>query len=197
MLAARRSLWRQAATVATPVVSGGIHHAPVRNLPPFLMRGNASAPPFSTMVLIANAQCPAMRVLVPKNSAAAFKNSTKYSKRSPLTTRFSTSSPSSPAGSNSGSQKVVAVVEKSMTQFERLKDLWRKYGIVAIGTYFSMYGIVLGSIYLAIDQGWVSTSKPSRSDSEDPENSEFNVVTATNKYDLFCFLRCAHFCFPD
>lgn len=68
------------------------------------------------------------------------------------------------------------LVEKSRSHFARLKDLWHKYGIVAIGTYFSMYGAVLGSFYVAIDQGWVKTKKTSRGADED-----FNLVTTTNK----------------
>lgn len=56
-----------------------------------------------------------------------------------------------------------AAAAEPMTHMERLKDLWRKYGVVAIGTYLSMYGVVLGSMYLAIDQGWVRTNKRTNS----------------------------------
>lgn len=68
-----------------------------------------------------------------------------------------------------------------MSHLERLKDLWRKYGIVAIGTYFSLYGAVLGSMYVAISQGWVRTSKRTSS----KEDESFNLVTTTNKFVKF------------
>ncbi|KAF1790667.1 protein of unknown function DUF1279 [Phytophthora cactorum] len=75
----------------------------------------------------------------------------------------------------------VATAE-SMSHLERLKDLWRKYGIVAIGTYLTMYGAVLGSMYLAIDQGWVRTNKRTTSKGEGQSDESFNLVTTTNKF---------------
>lgn len=69
-----------------------------------------------------------------------------------------------------------------MSHLERLKDQWRKYGIVAIGTYLSMYGAVLGSIYLAIDRGWVHTSKISSSTGNQQQDESFNLVTTTNRF---------------
>ncbi|KAK1938235.1 hypothetical protein P3T76_009385 [Phytophthora citrophthora] len=75
----------------------------------------------------------------------------------------------------------VAASTEGMSHLERLKDLWRKYGIVAIGTYLTMYGCVLGSIYLAIDQGWVRTSKRTTSKGEGQSEETFNLVTTTNK----------------
>ncbi|ETK95787.1 hypothetical protein F441_01366 [Phytophthora nicotianae CJ01A1] len=75
----------------------------------------------------------------------------------------------------------VATAE-SMSHLERLKDLWRKYGIVAIGTYLTMYGVVLGSMYLAIDQGWVRTNKRTNSKGEGQLDESFNLVTTTNKF---------------
>ncbi|TMW57138.1 hypothetical protein Poli38472_003063 [Pythium oligandrum] len=74
------------------------------------------------------------------------------------------------------------MVEKGKSGWSKLKELWRQYGMVAVGTYFSMYFTVLGSIYVAIEQGWVSTKRTSRSEGENGEaNADFNVVTATNK----------------
>ncbi|GLD96374.1 hypothetical protein PINS_up005057 [Pythium insidiosum] len=88
------------------------------------------------------------------------------------------------------------MVEKGKSHWEKLKELWRQYGIVAVGTYFSMYGIVLGSIYVAIEQGWVSTARTSRPEGSEQAagsdtnanananaaaSSPFNLVTATNK----------------
>ncbi|KAF4323030.1 hypothetical protein BBO99_00003411 [Phytophthora kernoviae] len=70
-----------------------------------------------------------------------------------------------------------------MSHLDRLKDLWRKYGIVAIGTYLSLYGAVLGSIYVAIDQGWVRTSK--RRSSREGQEESFNLITTTNKFVKF------------
>jgi 3',5'-cyclic AMP phosphodiesterase CpdA len=75
----------------------------------------------------------------------------------------------------------VATATDGMSHMERLKDLWRKYGVVAIGTYLTMYGTVLGSIYLAIDQGWVRTNKRSVSKGEGQSDESFNLVTTTNK----------------
>ncbi|GMF16843.1 unnamed protein product [Phytophthora lilii] len=69
-----------------------------------------------------------------------------------------------------------------MSHLERLKDLWRKYGVVAIGTYLTMYGAVLGSMYLAIDQGWVRTNKRTSSKGEGQSDESFNLVTTTNKW---------------
>jgi hypothetical protein len=79
------------------------------------------------------------------------------------------------------------MVAKGKSSWAKLKDLWQKYGIVAVGTYFTMYGVVLSSIYVAIEQGWVSTARPSikpsmepLADGEEPP-ADFNLVTATNK----------------
>ncbi|KAI9905852.1 hypothetical protein PsorP6_014177 [Peronosclerospora sorghi] len=70
-----------------------------------------------------------------------------------------------------------------MSHFDRLKRLWRQYGVVAIGTYVTLYGAVLGSIYVAIDQGWVRTSKKQASENEEtPPDESFNLVTTTNKF---------------
>ncbi|KAE8895025.1 hypothetical protein PF005_g909 [Phytophthora fragariae] len=86
------------------------------------------------------------------------------------------------------SSRLVARCSSSISQAEptthlgRLKDLWRKYGVVAIGTYMSMYGVVLGSMYLAIDQGWVHTAKRSSSKGEGQADESFNLVTTTNKF---------------
>uniref|UniRef100_K3WLD2 DUF1279 domain-containing protein n=1 Tax=Globisporangium ultimum (strain ATCC 200006 / CBS 805.95 / DAOM BR144) TaxID=431595 RepID=K3WLD2_GLOUD len=164
MLAASRStLWHRAVAIGARGPAG---HA---LLPQFLLRSTS-----------------AMRI-----STAIVKTSSTCAKRSTaMTTRFSTSAGSSSSSHSSTStgahNAVSAAKEKSMSHFERLKDLWRKYGIVAIGTYFSMYGIVLGSIYVAIDQGWVRTAKTSRgSDSDNADNNDFNVVTATNKFVTF------------
>lgn len=79
-----------------------------------------------------------------------------------------------------GSSRREELAEKSKAHVGRLKDLWNKYGIVAIGTYLTMYGAVLGSIYVAIDQGWVKTKKTTKG-SAAAENEEFNLVTTTNK----------------
>jgi hypothetical protein len=80
-----------------------------------------------------------------------------------------------------GSTRREELAEKSKAHVGRLKDLWNKYGIVAIGTYLSMYGAVLGSIYVAIDQGWVKTKKTSKG-SAAAESDEFNLVTTTNRF---------------
>ncbi|CAI5710179.1 hypothetical protein KXD40_005517 [Peronospora effusa] len=69
-----------------------------------------------------------------------------------------------------------------MSHLERLKDQWRKYGVVAIGTYLSMYGVVLSSIYLAIDRGWVHTSKRSNSMGNEKTDDSFDLVTTTNRF---------------
>ena len=70
-----------------------------------------------------------------------------------------------------------------MSHLERLKDLWRKYGVVAMGTYFSLYGAVLGSIYLAIDQGWVHTATGRNSRKHEKQSDEdFDLVSTTNKF---------------
>lgn len=104
-------------------------------------------------------------------------------------TRYATTSNASKPQVDSAAAENAVVAHGS--SLARLKDLWSKYGIVAIGTYFTMYGAVLGSIYVAIDQGWLSTAKPSQADVENPENADFNVVTATNKYVYeMCLLRC-------
>ncbi|DAZ98247.1 TPA: hypothetical protein N0F65_008932 [Lagenidium giganteum] len=136
---------------------------------PFLGNG-ALAPSFSQRSLIAAKQpIVATRHLVPLQRHPV-----------PLV-RFSVWNTRHCATSSSSSSVSKAVTEQNMTHWERLKDLWRKYGVVAIGTYFTMYGVVLGSIYVAIEKGWVSTARVSRSDGENA-SQEFNVVTATNKF---------------
>lgn len=140
------------------------------------------ASPFSS--LIRQSTTPpmtAIRFLAIKHTG----NRVANQQRSGIVTRFSTSSSSTPASSSgTGNDGASAVTENSLSGFARLKDLWRKYGIVAIGTYLSMYGVVLGSIYVAIDQGWVSTKKPSRSENDGEDDEEFNLVAATNRYVL-------------
>lgn len=125
----------------------------------FGVRRAAAAPPFAQ--LAARRPQPLAVVSISSRSRSA-----------PLVLRFSTSSSSSSAAA--------AASEKQLSHFERLKDLWRKYGIVAIGTYLGMYGAVLGSIYVAIDFGWVSTARAPR-DGEKSADDDFNLVTATNK----------------
>nr|CCA16393.1 conserved hypothetical protein [Albugo laibachii Nc14] len=61
----------------------------------------------------------------------------------------------------------------------RFKDLWRKYGLVAIGTYFTMYGIVLGTIYISIENGLISKNRNVRSNKD--TTTDFDVVSTTNK----------------
>lgn len=73
------------------------------------------------------------------------------------------------------------IKQQSHTQLNRLKELWRKYGLVAIATYFTLYGVVLGSIYVSIAGGYI----PKRrllSPSDGENGSGFDVVTTTNKY---------------
>ncbi|KAL4087021.1 hypothetical protein PRIC1_014079 [Phytophthora ramorum] len=48
-----------------------------------------------------------------------------------------------------------------------------------------MYGAVLGSVYLAIDQGWVRTNKRTSSKGEGQSDETFNLVTTTNKFVRF------------
>ncbi|CAM9292918.1 unnamed protein product [Chrysoparadoxa australica] len=36
------------------------------------------------------------------------------------------------------------------------RTMWRQYGIVAVGTYFSVYGLTLGSLYLVFDAGFLT-----------------------------------------
>eukprot|EP00644_Phytophthora_capsici_P006978 jgi/Phyca11/526248/estExt2_fgenesh1_pm.C_PHYCAscaffold_80118 len=109
----------------------------------------------------------------PRARSPSILNSFAASRASVL--RRTSSSVSKTTGEN------VAASTEGMSHMERLKDLWRKYGIVAIGTYLTMYGSVLGSIYLAIDQGWVRTSKRTSSKGEGQSEETFNLVTTTNK----------------
>ena len=48
-------------------------------------------------------------------------------------------------------RKRVSTATKGMT--ESLKDLWQKYGIIAVSTYFGMYFVTLGGIFTLFDQG--------------------------------------------
>lgn len=153
----------------------------------FSARRAAAASPFARSTSRLAAQQPGAAPTIRSLTLYPHGTSTRLAsqRRTAIITRFSTSS--APA---SGSSSVAdAATEKSLTHFERLKDLWNKYGIVAIGTYLSMYGVVLGSIYVAIDQGWVNTAKPSRDSSNAKSGEEtdaFNLVTATNKYVCVC-----------
>lgn len=141
----------------------------------------AAASPFSSFTLQSTTPpTTAIRFLAIKHTG----NRVANQQRSGIITRFSTSSSTPASSSGTGGNGAPAVSEKSLSGFARLKDLWRKYGIVAIGTYLSMYGVVLGSIYVAIDQGWVSTKKPSRSENGGEGDEEFNLVAATNRYAL-------------
>lgn len=72
-----------------------------------------------------------------------------------------------------------SIKAQSQTHLNRFKDLWRKYGLVAIGTYFTMYGIVLGSIYISIENGLISKNRNTRLNKDTTTN--FDVVSTTNK----------------
>ncbi|TYZ62008.1 hypothetical protein PybrP1_010916 [[Pythium] brassicae (nom. inval.)] len=158
--------------VAAPLLAG---RPPASLL--FAARRAATASPFA--------------LLVPRHTqrlscSPALRTSTTYSSRSTPLVRFSTSSSPSSSSTPTPTPPTGAAIPESQQpvgHFARLMDLWRKYGAVAIGTYFGMYGAVLGSIYVAIDLGWVSTAKPAR-DGE-PDDDEFNVVAATNKFVTF------------
>jgi hypothetical protein len=39
-----------------------------------------------------------------------------------------------------------------------LKQLWQRYGVVSIGTYFSIYFLTLGTLYAVVDQGFLTWS---------------------------------------
>lgn len=61
----------------------------------------------------------------------------------------------------------------------RFKEMWKRYGAVAIGTYLSTYAVVLGSFYASIEYGLIDRNppKPNLSDSDD----DFNLVKTTNR----------------
>lgn len=99
--------------------------------------------------------------------------------RSPWVTRWASSKPQTQTQAE-GATRREELLEKSKSHAGRLKELWGKYGAVAIGTYLGMYGAVLGSIYVAIDQGWLKTKKTSRGAGAD-DSDEFNLVTTTNR----------------
>ncbi|OQR90543.1 hypothetical protein THRCLA_22538 [Thraustotheca clavata] len=77
----------------------------------------------------------------------------------------------------------VAQAEEKPAHFGKLKALWKEYGVVAVGTYLSIYGVVLGSMYAAIETGVLSTKKEEPRKEGEPESTEssLNIVTATNK----------------
>ncbi|KDO29863.1 hypothetical protein SPRG_19741 [Saprolegnia parasitica CBS 223.65] len=86
---------------------------------------------------------------------------------------------------SSGSTIKPSAVAKP-TSFGRFKDLWKQYGLVAVGTYLTIYGIVLGSMYAAIETGVLSTKKevPRKEGDEashDDGESSLNILTATNR----------------
>lgn len=54
--------------------------------------------------------------------------------------------------SNGKDDKVVAdKVQKDESLKGKFKDLWKKYGLLSIGTYLSIYVMTLGSIFTALD----------------------------------------------
>ncbi|EQC42404.1 hypothetical protein SDRG_00140 [Saprolegnia diclina VS20] len=85
---------------------------------------------------------------------------------------------------SSGSAIKPSAVAKP-TSFGRFKDLWKQYGLVAVGTYLTIYGIVLGSMYAAIETGVLSTKKEvprKEGDAASPDDeSSLNILTATNR----------------
>ncbi|KAG5189533.1 hypothetical protein JKP88DRAFT_155059, partial [Tribonema minus] len=38
------------------------------------------------------------------------------------------------------------------------KEMWRRYGLVAVGTYFGIYVATLGGLYLVFDYGFMTAS---------------------------------------
>uniref|UniRef100_A0AAV1VPD1 DUF1279 domain-containing protein n=1 Tax=Peronospora matthiolae TaxID=2874970 RepID=A0AAV1VPD1_9STRA len=136
-----------------------------------------------TMATVLIARTNHMRLLVqhypPPARSPSFLTSLVAS-RSPVIALFRRTSSSA---SKASAAQATASSAGKMSHLERLKDLWRKYGVVAMGTYFSLYGAVLGSIYLAIDQGWVHTDtgrNSMRSAKQSDEN--FDLVSTTNKF---------------
>lgn len=99
---------------------------------------------------------------------------------SPATSSAPASASSTSSAAKTGAERRQEMVEKGKSSWGKLKDLWQKYGMVSVVTYFSMYGVVLSSMYVAIEQGWLNTSKPAPA-KEGEENPDFNLVTATNK----------------
>ncbi|OQR80892.1 hypothetical protein ACHHYP_17084 [Achlya hypogyna] len=74
-----------------------------------------------------------------------------------------------------------ASVTTKASHVGRLRALWNEYGLVAVGTYLSIYGVVLGSMYAAIETGVLSTKKERKEGDADDGESPLNILTATNR----------------
>ncbi|RHY25037.1 hypothetical protein DYB32_008544 [Aphanomyces invadans] len=87
----------------------------------------------------------------------------------PLSFRFNSTSSTPPPITTAGGP------------LQKFKDLWNKYGWVGVGTYLGVYVVTLGSMFVAIETGVLSTAAPSKATDSEDKNEAFNIVTATNK----------------
>lgn len=172
-----RSPPRSVVAAPPPLLMLGVAPRVVAGRAALLLRSQPAAARLGSLsrsIHRADAPCTAIRQL----SMMATRRPTAAAWRLP---RVRATSTKAEVGGGGGSSRREELAEKSKAHVGRLKDLWNKYGIVAIGTYLSMYGAVLGSIYVAIDQGWVKTKKTSKG-SAAAESDEFNLVTTTNRF---------------
>lgn len=65
--------------------------------------------------------------------------------------------------------------------------MWKKYGVVSIGTYMGIYVATLGTMYVAVDHGLLtpSISKQPKSVEKNHNEDEFDLVQATNRFVRF------------
>ncbi|KAF0716789.1 Aste57867_2662 [Aphanomyces stellatus] len=93
---------------------------------------------------------------------------------------FSTLPPPTTGGA-AGPTSSTAAVEAPKAS-NKFKELWNKYGWVGVGTYLSVYVTTLGTMFVAIETGLLSTGPAAASadGGDDKEDEGFNIVTATN-----------------
>ena len=49
-------------------------------------------------------------------------------------------------------------LKKAGNYRDKVKLLWRKYGLMLVGTYFSIYGLTLSGFYFTLDAGLLNAS---------------------------------------
>lgn len=85
---------------------------------------------------------------------------------------------------SSGGYKVFGFSQKRNTSINhqhatnRLKELWKTYGTVAIGTYLSTYVVVLASFYGAMEYGIINKATPANTKENE---ADFSIVETTNR----------------
>jgi len=84
-------------------------------------------------------------------ASGSFSNNYQFQRNSPAIAHFSHRFYSCTNPRNEEKTNKDQAVVKPPTMQEKFKKLWKNYGLIAVGTYLTIYGTTLGSLFLAVD----------------------------------------------